>query len=46
MLQAGKIQMKWSRSKVSRKGRLAPSRKDAGGTRLEKSKQEMEVRYK
>ena len=35
LLQAGKIQMKWSRSKVSRKGRLAPSRKDAGGTRLE-----------
>ena len=35
LLQAGKIQMKWSRSKVSRKGRFAPSRKDAGGTRLE-----------
>ena len=30
MLQAGKIQMKWSRSKASRKGRYAPSRKEVG----------------
>ena len=35
MLQVGKKLEKWSRSKASRKGRLAPSRKDAGGTRLE-----------
>ena len=35
LLQAGKIQMKWSRSKASSKGLFAPSGKDAGGTRLE-----------
>ena len=40
MLQAGKIQMKWSRSKVSRKGRLAPSRKVVGEMELEQSEQD------
>ena len=40
LLQAGKIQMKWSRSKVSRKGRLAPSRKVVGEMELEQSEQD------
>lgn len=42
MLQVGKWLEKWSRSKVSRKGKIAPSRKRVGKLELEQSKQERE----
>ena len=43
MLQVGKQLEKWSRSKASRKGRLAPNRKVVGKMKLVQSEQEMTI---